>query len=441
MEQAGFARAGIPGEYCPFIGYKRFTTNVASTASYTQVFSEQVVIEEEGETLNILVSISPYSNLSGTPVFRISVDGVVLGGAANTQSPAGAIGNIYRVLPVRGLRPGPHTITVDWKNGNPSELNKYPTNQHTVLAFYRNRLSSAREMDGFPARGWPMIYTCGTETVSLTGDNTSTSTTPTTPLLSMQATTHHAQGALLVRFSACGAQNGSGTERNCIFQLLVDGIARVGSSDGTGASGFSGVLFNAGFVVVVPVQAGVHDLVVNWAGGASPGTTIHASSNEYEHATLTAEEVFCQDVALLSDMEGFATQLFLSRLMHVRYSSLQRDVVAPGGATKILVCDIPMYVGGDNSALLMEFTGSSLSGGADAPEFILWLDGVIQSYVEVNQYGFMTCESITHLTPVAVGYHRVQVTFAASGGSLDAASHPEYAHANLVVREIPAGVQ
>ncbi len=81
-------------------------------------------------------------------------------------------------------------------------------------------------MDGYPNLGWQMIYTLGTAYAELTGSNTSTTTTITTPLISgVKIATRYAQSALLVRFSASGVGADTLNETNCKFQLLVDGMA------------------------------------------------------------------------------------------------------------------------------------------------------------------------------------------------------------------------
>lgn len=434
MEAYGFARASVPGEYSPQVVTAAVTTDISNTSSYATILTVTVNVVSLGEVLTIVGSlVSVQGATGGTPVMRFTVDGTTYLGAGKTVGFGGAKSNVRQVLIVEGLSIGPHTVTLDWKNANSSTIkaSSVPTQCHAVLLCQRNKPVSLREMDGFPTAGWPMIYTLGTAYQTLAASNTSTSTTITTSLFSgVTVQTRYPQSALLIRFSASGVNNDTVNELDTKFQLLVDGIAACGTGN---ATGFTQGLFNASFVCVAPVQAGFHKLDVNWAGGASPGTTIDPTSDG-SHAVISAEEVFCGDIDSLSDMEGFSAVNFASRFLpRVGYSALTTDHTN-GTGTETLLQQM-FYVTGEQSAVVIEFTGSLVSGGVE-PVLQILVDGTaIHGATETATSGFMQCISVEAALNLAQGNHLIQLTMLGIA-SFTPATHPEYSHANMVVREV-----
>lgn len=437
MEQYGFARAGVPGEYSPTVVSATLTADVTSTTSFVTILTTSVTIETPGELLTLIGSVVSRQNTTGgASIIRLTVDGVDVGQANKFAPVAGAKANVRRVVVVPGLTPGPHTITLDWKNNNTSFIKaaSVPQEQHAALTCQSCRVTSDREMDGFPQAGWPMIYTEPQVYEQLTSSNTSTTTTITTPLFSaVKVQTRYAQSALLIRFGASGESNDTVNELDNRYQLLVDGIARCGTGASSGSSGFAGLTSCAGFVCVVPVQAGWHELTVNWAGGASPGTTIDPSTAT-QHAFLCAEEVFCGDLDNLSDMEGFVAAQFASKnLPRVGFVSLQTDFT--NGGTIVPLLERVFYVSGDNSAILVEFTGSLTSNGQE-PVMRIVVDGVpLLACTETATVGFTQFVSVESAVNVPQGNHLVQVTMNGIA-SFTPATNPEFSHANMVIREI-----
>ncbi len=435
MEMYGFARAGVPGEYSPTCVAAALTTDVSNAASYKTLLTKQVTILDQGESLLLVGSIVSETTVSGgTALVRFSVDGVGFESAGKTVSAAGFKANPRRVQVVEGLIPGPHTITLDWQEAETSAINAatLPTRDHAVLLCQRSRAYSAREMDGFPQAGWQMIYTEGFGYSTLTTSNTSTATTPTTSLFTVQAQTRYAASALLIRMSASGLGNNSGAQLSALFQLSVDGVAVVGTGCSEGvAQGF----FSANFICVVPVSAGIHNLVVNWAGGAAPGTTINPASTG-QHAVLQWEEIFCTDVNFVSDMEGFVTAAFASRnLPRVAYTSLASDFTNGGGVSVLVQKNF--YVTGDNSAVLIEFTGSLQSNGVE-PIMQILVDGTsIHGTTESESVtsGQVQCLAVEAALNLCEGRHLIQVTMNGIT-TFSPVTNPTFSHANMVIREI-----
>lgn len=435
MELYGFARSGVAGEYSPSLLYAYLTADTTtSSTSYSTLLTLYPVIQEQGETLCVMFTASSRDTggVSGAPIFQVTVDGTAYNGAVASYVVGGGNASNSRILTLSDLVPGRHTVTLDWKSATGTAVtisaSSLPTKQHAALICRRDRPNSRRELDGFAMPGWPMIYTCGTASADITASKTSSSTTVTTPLFSgVQVQTRYPQSALLVRFTASGV--GSGTPESAKFQLLVDGIARVG----TGACSENASVFNAMFVCVVPVNAGIHKLDVNWAGG-STGCTIDPTVADARHAELSAEEVFCSDVNMLSDMEGFATSQYASKnLPRVGYASLQQDYTNGGGDAPLL--DQTFYVSGDNSAILIEFTGSLLCNSVE-PILRIVVDGAgIYGSTSTTSNGFVQCLCGIAAMNAAQGNHRVQIFFNGIT-SFTPVTNPEYSHANMVIREI-----
>lgn len=433
MEMYGFARAGVPGEYSPTCAAAALTTDVNNSATYQTLLTKQVTVFDQGESLLLVGSMaSSTTTTGGTALVRFSVDGVGFESAAKTVNAGGFTSNPRRVQVVEGLVPGAHAVTLDWQQAEASTIKAatLPTRNHAVLLCQRSRTYSAREMDGFSQAGWPMIYTEGAFYSALAQSNTSTATTPTTPLFTVQAQTRYAASALLVRLSASGLGNNTGAVLSPICQLLVDGVAVVGTGCSEGvAQGF----FSANFICVVPVSAGIHNLVVNWAGGAGAGTTINPASIG-QHAVLQWEEVLCTDVNFVSDMEGFVTAAFASRnLPRVTYTSLASDFTNGGGISVLL--EKNFYVTGDNSAILIEFTGSLLSDGVEATMEIV-VDGIgQQGTTESVTNGQIQCLSVEAALNLCEGRHLIQVTMNGIT-TFSPVTNPSFSHANMVIREI-----
>jgi hypothetical protein len=323
---------------------------------------------------------------------------------------------------------------MDWRNANSSTIkaSSTPTQSHVALLCQRNRVTSDREMDGYPQKGWQMIYTCGTVYQTLASSNTSTSTTITTALFTgVSITSRYPQSALLIRFSASGFSNDGTNELDTKFTLFVDGVARCGTGNTTG---FAQGVFNAGMTCVVPVQAGVHSIDVKWAGGASPGTTIDPTVDG-AHAFVSVEEVFCEDVDILSDAEGFVALAFASmNLPRVGYKSLTADFT--NGGTTVPILEKLFYVSGDNSAVEIEFTGS-LQSNAVAPIIIIRVDGVdIRGVCEGTiTTGKTICLCVHTALNLPQGNHLIQAMMNGIT-SFTPATNPDWSHANMVIREI-----
>lgn len=440
MEVYGFARAGVAGEYAPSVTATHLTSDVTSTTtSYATLISSDVTIVTPGEVLKILfTAVANASGAAGaTPLFRIKVDGTSYNAGGANITLAGGKASVERLLTVTDLVPGKHTITVEWScAAGPSVsilASTSPNIYHASLILQRDRVTSDREMNGFPHGGWPMIYTCGTS-YSEVSSASSTATTLSDTLISTTFASRYAQSALLLRFSACGVGQGIGAVGGSVkFQLVVDGVARCGTGDSTEVAG--GV-FNASFVCIVPVQAGNHTVVVNWAGGTA-GATIDTGANACAHAELACEEVFSTDVNSISDMEGFVAQGFASRyLPRVGYTAQTADFT--NGATDIALLSNLFYVTGDNSAVSVEFTGSLLASGGVEPIMRIVVDGTqIYGCTSTRTNGFTQSVNVAGLTNLPQGNHLIQIFFNGIT-SFTPATHPEYSHANMVVREIPA---
>ena len=308
-----------------------------------------------------------------------------------------------------------------------------PNDDNAVLICIRNRPTSDREVDGFTQRGWQMIYSLGTQSAVLTSTKSSTSATITDDLIGLKISSRYAQSALLIRFSASGEQTDTGSERSAKFQVYVDGQATYGTGDSTGVSGFANVQFNAALIAVVPVRAGTHSVDVKWAGTAL-GLQIDPSSG-YSHCSLTVEEVFCEDVNILSDMEGFAAMNYASRnLPRVSFKALKTDIAAID--QELTICSKMFYVTGENSALQIEATASLALTDTSSPMRI-YVDGTFQCGSSPNaNNGFITAQGISAIVPVAPGNHLVELRWRGISQTLECGTHPEYTHANLLIREV-----
>jgi len=435
MEEYGFARTGIPGEYSPFVVTNRLLVDVSNTVGYTTIVTATINIETPGELLTLLGSITAQEDFTGgTPVTQFTVDGVAYGGGAQTLPVGGATGTIKRVRVIENLLPGPHTVTLDWRNGSSSFIKpaSLPTKQHAVLVCQRNRVISNEERGGFPQKGWPMIYTCGTVYQELAVSKTSTSATVVDSLVSFQFRSNYSQSCLLLRFTASG--EGGTTQLNNLFQVYVDDVVIGGTSTSTGTTGFTGVRMSAAIVCIAPVQAGIHNLEIKWAGGDGTNGTVIDPATDGSHAILSVEEVFCDDLNIRSDMEGFVATGFASRyLPRVGYSSLKTDVTNGGVAVSLL--EKLFYVSGDNSGLFIEVTSSNKANTAEFFVYIV-VDGVTLNGGSVagsntfNEY--VAVEAALNTTQ---GNHFVQV-FVGPLLVVDPVSHPEYSHLNMVIREI-----
>ena len=437
MEMYGFARAGVPGEYSPTAASSFATTDIPNTVTYSTILTNTVTILEQGELLTLIGSlVSQQTSTGGGPTLRFTVDGTAFIGSAKTTFEGGGKANPRQILIVPALVPGPHVVTLDWINGTSSTIKaaSVPQQQHAILVCQRSRSVSSREMDGFSQAGWPMIYTCGPAYQLLIASKSSSATTPADSLFaSVQAPTRYAHSALLIRLSVSGFQSDTGAERSVVFQVFVDGIAVGGTGNSTGIGGFANVSFNAGIVCLVPVNAGMHLIDILWGGGASPGTTINPSVDGSQ-AAIIAEEVFCNDVESLPDQEGFSAYAFAAKnLPRVGYSSLTADFTNGGSIVPLL--QQTFYVSGENSAILVEFTGSLLSNGVEVVIRIA-VDGVLtRATTETTNIGFVQCVCVEAAMNVTQGQHLIQAMMNGIT-TFSPASNPTFSHANMVIREI-----
>ena len=76
MEQYGFARSGVPGEYSPYIASVALASDVTVAGAYTEILSKSVTIETVGEVLTVVFSATSREALgAGGGVFQIKIDG------------------------------------------------------------------------------------------------------------------------------------------------------------------------------------------------------------------------------------------------------------------------------------------------------------------------------------------------------------------------------
>ena len=121
MELYGFARTGVAGEYSPTVVFASSSSDITSTTSFVTLVSTTVTIETVGEVLTLIGSIvSTQDFAGGNPSIRFTIDGAAYSGANNTASVGGSLSNVRRVRMVEGLSPGPHTVTMEWKNTDSS---------------------------------------------------------------------------------------------------------------------------------------------------------------------------------------------------------------------------------------------------------------------------------------------------------------------------------
>jgi hypothetical protein len=396
FQQGQFGRSilavsAVVDEYIPTIAYALLGSDTSITStSFATLLTVTIVTANTSDCINIVMSASGDVQSSGnTPAFQITVDGSDVGQTCTTQPLSGGYFACTRVVSVTGLSVGSHTVLLKWKGASANQIRirplaDTPTKNHAALIC---RLAT------------------GTTYVTRGTNATSTSTTVTDSLLSTTHTSTLSTSALMVRFSACGVNNATRTAK---FQLKVDGVAVGGTADSGDGAGFA---FNAGMIVIVPVTSGVHTVDLNWAGGASTGSTITVSDPR-QHAALIVEEVYTGSPrfdAFVNDTSVSVTTV------------ASRSYTAPvGGFSDILI----------EATLNTEDAGPN--GHADAR---LNIDGttVSASSSGTTSNAVSTGTFITHVqTGLSAASHTV--TFiAVQSGAINVATTPEYMHANMVI--------
>ena len=370
-------------EFVPTIKYAAVTSVQTTTSStYSSLLTYSVTTASTSDCLNfVFTACGSVSGGGNSPGFQITVDGTSIGETVSTVLGNTERWNATRVASVTGLSAGTHTVVLNWKSANTNGVKIDPSTgiDHCELIC---RLAT------------------GTAYATLGSTLTSTASTLTDALVSTSYTSTQSTSALYIRFSAAGVTNASVTAK---FQIFVDGVAAVGTADQGGGSGLA---FNAGAVVIVPVTAGSHTIAVKWAGNNSTITI----TDPRQHAALLVDEV---------------------NTGSPRFAKCTTDVAS---SNNLASCSITTPAGGA-SAIMVEATASPDAGASGSPQTSLVLDGstVQKTVVGPESPAGNSSLFLTYIgTGLSADAHTVTQFFVA-GNTLQCATHPEYEHANIVV--------
>lgn len=455
MEQYGFARSKVAGEYSPRISYATLQADASkSGTTFSTLLTAYITTDSPNESIVVLWSVAGLvTGTSGnTPWFQVLVDGVSKATMRGPTSALAAFWCVRETAAISGLAPGYHKVELQWRSASTDSIACKPVTSfnknHATLVVARSQTVSDKEMESFGLASWPAFYSPGLNYVDpITTTQSDTNSSPTVSLFSTTTyTSRHPHSALLCRFSVAGTGptgTTSGTTLNdsAKFAAYVDGVLACGTGQ-LGLDHSASSRFVAAMSFVVAVEAGVHTIEIKWCGGSRGGTITPSSGTE--GAELEIEEVFCEDVGnLVTDAGGFCTTYYAAgNLPQVRYASLTSDATGqlndPG--LEILSID-DLRVDSENSVFLVEISHCGTPnnfGGADRVS--LHIDGNDVRYAASNQFSGSGLGLLQgHLLYLAVlqsGYHKVRVGYQLDSDTIYAATHPEYNHCNLIVREL-----
>lgn len=459
MEQAGFARYQVAGEYYPTVAWAYATADVSTTAvdpTFADWQSVYLTTETVADQINVLINgtVSDSVVSGNTPRMRISVDGASQGGIWQTISIGNGGTNFYRCKTITGLQPGVHKVTLQWSDNQAGTLRAraatVPNAEFLSLIAWRTKAFPAdRERDGYVWNGWASHYSTGATYAAISASTTNIGSSPTTSLLKATVQTYRQPGsALLIRFGASGTVNTA--TANARFRILVDGVVQGGTAQGADGAN----RFNAKMMTVAAVGIGVHTVEVQWAGGGTSGSTIDPVTNVNDFAEVQIEEVFCPDVGnLIQDAGGYPVSGFASHnVPQVRFAKLTSDIA--GLNANQLLGRIDMYVTGDNSFAQIEGScGSDVWTAGDTQNLRVWVDdysgvkfggniatgALVMSGANVTQEG-TSSNYISRVIQLQQGWHRIELAalFAQAGSKIQPVTSPNTMHASLLVREIAA---
>ena len=372
-------------EFVPTIKHASVsTTQSTSSTTYSSLLTFTVTTASASDVLNFVLSACGSVSVSAgnSPGFQITVDGTSIGETVVTQRSGGQTWAVTRVASVTGLSAGSHTVVLNWKSANSNAVSITPSNgvDHCVLVC---RLAT------------------GSSYATLGSTLTSTASTVTDSLISTTYTSVQSSSALYIRFSAAGVNNA--TINAAEFKIVVDGTDVVGCAGSGDGAGFA---FCAGCVAVVPVTAGLHTIAVKWAGNNSTITI----TDPRQHAALLVDEV---------------------NTGSPRFAKCTSDLTANSDAAS---CSITTPAGGV-SAVLIEGTMSPQVNVSGIAQGKVVLDGttVIQSKRGAD-LSSSRVDSLFMLyvgSGLSAGAHTAVLNLVSGG--LSCATHPEYAHGNIVV--------
>lgn len=454
MEHAGFANRGVSGEYSQKpVNVMLATDQTRAVNSYLTLLSTSITTESTADIVAIYFTASGDTTNAGgaTLSFQITVDGAFVAG---TWCSWGLLGCVSQYLTVTGLTPGPHTITVDWKANNAVTMRILAAsnpNHHASLALIRHRASSNREMDGYPTTGWPLIYTENVSYAAVTSSIATNSTTPSA-LLTTTVPTRQWQGALLIRTSFAGLSGAAGPA-GVRVRIVVDGTIALGSEAVT----VTGGAFCGEIACIAPVPAGNHIVRLDWAATTGGVNYTIDPTNNVSHANLVVEETYCPtssnalahpavNIGVMNvpyDSESYPVQNFAARFLPlVTYKTLL-EKISSISTTYVTVLSVIAQIAGDNSAVLIEVTGSpNVPASGTGVLFKLVVDGV--DIMGCN--GSLTTSSCVGVAMVKVmnlcaGGHTVEVQCKTSTGTMNIdplgnVPSMQRDHLTLVVREL-----
>lgn len=460
---AGFVRSAIPGEYSSQPIHNQGSAVLSTSSTTPSIFlpAKSFYVETPFETVNfIFTGHWDNVNAGNTPPFQLVVDGISRAVTRKTYSFAGGGRSPWLIFSSSGFSPGWHTAWITWNStGAGNQITFHPVNSggvnysqfsHSNFVIRRNQDWSDKEMASFGQMSWPAIYTSPTIFKQLVTSTISDSNNSAVTLLgSLIAPTKLTNSSLLIRFQAMGT-SGAPTNVNTSvkFRIYVDGIAQIGF----GSQGqFSPTgRFDAEGMCVVPVTQGNHLIEVYWGGGTATSTITPSlviagvTCSPTEHACIQVEEVFCFDVGnRITDMNGFAISNYSPlNVPQVRYAILQEDVFQGGGAVEVSLLSLTIDVDSEESWFVIESTTGS-AGGGGCEVFMRIDDGsnVGGTYMQPNS-GTTSFDTlpISWVVKLSFGVHTIRTYFIDGGLTAPSvaicpATHPDWSHSTLLVRE------